>query len=279
MRGRACPLIPRCSPLRPPLSAKRARPLKGRVRPPGDKSISHRAFCSAFSPAARRRSKGCSRATTCCGPARLARRSARRSSGARRVHGGFRGPGLGAILSPRGNARFRQRRHRLRLMMGVVGGHGMTATFDGDASLRKRPMRRILDPLRLMGAAGPVRGGRRTLSDRAQGRPRSGAHRISHAGRLGADQVGRAARRASTRAGKTTVIEAEASRDHTEKMLAHFGAEVTVTSEGRRAANRRSSAARNCVRRPWLFPPTRRRPRSPSSPPRSFQVRTSWSRA
>ena len=82
-----------------------------------------------------------------------------------------------------------------RLMMGVVGGHGITATFDGDASLRKRPMGRILDPLRLMGAEVLVAGGGRALPDRAQGRPRPRADPLPDAGRLGADQVGRAARR------------------------------------------------------------------------------------
>src|SRR5277367_7102740 len=64
----------------------------------------------------------------------------------------IRGPGLGAILPPRETLDFGNAGTGSRLMMGVVGGHGITATFDGDASLRKRPMRRILDPLRLMGA-------------------------------------------------------------------------------------------------------------------------------
>ena len=64
----------------------------------------------------------------------------------------IRGPGLGAILPPRETLDFGNAGTGSRLMMGVVGGHGITATFDGDASLSKRPMRRILDPLRLMGA-------------------------------------------------------------------------------------------------------------------------------
>jgi 3-phosphoshikimate 1-carboxyvinyltransferase len=64
----------------------------------------------------------------------------------------IRGLGIGALLPPRETLDFGNAGTGCRLMMGVVGGHGITATFDGDASLRKRPMRRILDPLRLMGA-------------------------------------------------------------------------------------------------------------------------------
>ena len=62
------------------------------------------------------------------------------------------GLGVGAILAPRAALDFGNAGTGSRLMMGVVGGHGDPATFDGDASLRKRPMRRVLDPLRLMGA-------------------------------------------------------------------------------------------------------------------------------
>ena len=88
----------------------------------------------------------------CLGPARLARHSGavteRLAPGQWRI----RGPGIGALPPPREMLDFGNAGTGCRLMMGVVGGHGITATFDGDASLRKRPMRRILDPLRLMGA-------------------------------------------------------------------------------------------------------------------------------
>ena len=80
-------------------------------------------------------------------------------------------------------------------MMGVVGGHGIAATFDGDASLRKRPMRRILDPLRLMGAQvlAEAEGGRCPIT--LQAAPPTRRPSSIDAGRLGADQVGGAARR------------------------------------------------------------------------------------
>ncbi len=152
-------------------------------------------FCSACSPAARPWSRACSRATTCCAPAQaceaLGATVERLAAGRWRI----RGPGLGALVPPRDTLDFGNAGTGSRLMMGVVGGHGITATFDGDASLRKRPMNRILDPLKLMGAEVLAAGRGRPLPDHAQGRARPGPDPLPHAGRLGADQVGRAARR------------------------------------------------------------------------------------
>ena len=119
-----------------------------------------------------------------------------------------------------------------RLVMGAVAGCPSRATFDGDASLRKRPMQRILDPLELMGARALEHARRRPAAAHARRRARSDPDRLSHAGALGADQVGGAARR-PCRAGRNDGDrEREASRDHTERLLAHFGAEVTVEAEG-----------------------------------------------
>ena len=150
-----------------PLSAKRARPLKGRVRPPGDKSISHRAFLLGLLACGETKVEGLLEGDDVLRTGKACQALGavieRRGPGAWRI----RGPGLGALLAPRETIDFGNAGTGCRLMMGVVGGHGITATFDGDASLRKRPMRRILDPLRLMGAAGSVRSRRRALSDRA----------------------------------------------------------------------------------------------------------------
>ena len=135
-----------------PLSAKRARPLKGRLRPPGDKSISHRAFLLGLLACGETKVEGLLegddvlRTGKACQA--LGAVTERVGPGAWRI----RGPGIGAVLAPREPLDFGNAGTGCRLMMGVVGGHGITATFDGDASLRKRPMRRILDPLRLMGA-------------------------------------------------------------------------------------------------------------------------------
>jgi 3-phosphoshikimate 1-carboxyvinyltransferase len=116
-------------------------------------------------------------------------------------------------------------------MMGVVGGHGVTATFDGDASLRKRPMGRVLDPLRLMGAQvlSEADGGRCPIVLKGARDPAPILYRTP----VPSAQIKSAVLLAGLNArGVTTVVEAEASRDHTEKMLAHFGAEVKVTAEG-----------------------------------------------
>ena len=135
-----------------PLSAKRARPLKGRVRPPGDKSISHRAFLFGLLTCGETKVEGLLEGDDVLGAGKacqaLGAEIERLAPGQWRV----RGPGIGALPPPRETLDFGNAGTGCRLMMGVVGGHGITATFDGDASLRKRPMRRILDPLRLMGA-------------------------------------------------------------------------------------------------------------------------------
>ena len=128
-------------------------------------------------------------------------------------------------------------------MMGVVGGHGVVATFDGDASLRKRPMRRILDPLRLMGAQvlAEAEGGRCPITLRGALDPAPILYRTP----VASAQIKSAVLLAGLNArGRTTVVESEASRDHTEKMLAHFGAEVSVEAEGRRAAHHARRAPR-----------------------------------
>ena len=142
-----------------------------------------------------------------------------------------RGPGLGAILPPRETLDFGNAGTGSRLMMGVVGSHGITATFDGDASLRKRPMRRILDPLRLMGAEvlSEAEGGRCPIVLKGARDPAPIEYRTP----VASAQIKSAVLLAGLNApGATTVIEAQASRDHTEKMLALFGAEVAVAPEG-----------------------------------------------
>ena len=116
-------------------------------------------------------------------------------------------------------------------MMGVVGGHDIVGVFDGDASLRKRPMRRVLDPLRLMGAQvlEEAEGGRCPITLKGAGEPAPILYRTP----VASAQIKSAVLLAGLNArGTTTVVESEASRDHTEKMLAHFGAEVRVETEG-----------------------------------------------
>ena len=132
--------------------------------------------------------------------------------------------GIGTLLAPRETLDFGNAGTGSRLMMGVVGGHGIAAAFDGDASLRKRPMRRILDPLVADGRGGSGAGGGRTLPDSAEGHAASRLP-IEYRTPVASAQIKSAVLLAGLNSpGRTVVDRAEASRDHTEKMLAHFGA-------------------------------------------------------
>src|SRR6202453_4425073 len=216
------PVIPRA------LSAHRNGPLRGRVRPPGDKSISHRAFIFGLLTRGRTEIEGLLE-----GDDVLRTGEACKALGAtiERLGEGrwsVAGPGLGALLAPRD---FGTAGTGARLMIGVVGGHDIVGVFDGDASLRKRPMRRVLEPLQLLGAQvlAEAEGGRCPIALKGAGEPAPILYRTP----VASAQIKSAVLLAGLNArGTTTVVEAEASRDHTEKMLAHFGAEVRVEPEG-----------------------------------------------
>jgi len=223
---------PHASPAAPLLATRGAR-LSGRFRPPGDKSISHRAFLFGLLTRGETTVEGLLEGDDVL---RTGKACEALGAAVERLAPGrwrIRGPGLGALLPPRDTLDFGNAGTGSRLMMGVVGGHGVTATFDGDSSLRKRPMNRILDPLRLMGAevlseAGGG-GGRCPITLKGARDPAPILYRTP----VASAQIKSAVLLAGLNArGTTTVVEAEASRDHTEKMLAHFGAEVNVTPEG-----------------------------------------------
>jgi 3-phosphoshikimate 1-carboxyvinyltransferase len=110
----------------------------------------------------------------------------------------------------------------VRLMMGAIATSPVTATFTGDASLRKRPMRRVLEPLELFGAEAAAReGGRLPITLTGARNPVPVTYRLP----VPSAQVKSAVLLAGLNApGETTVLEGEATRDHTERMLAHFGA-------------------------------------------------------
>jgi 3-phosphoshikimate 1-carboxyvinyltransferase len=214
-----------------PLTARRAGALKGRARVPGDKSISHRALIFGALTVGETRISGLLEGEDVINTAKVMRALGatveRTGEGRWRVHG----VGVGGFREPDGVLDFGNSGTGCRLVMGAVAGCPITATFDGDASLRKRPMRRILDPVALIGAHA-VRvsdGGRLPLTLAGARDPIPVVYRTP----VPSAQIKSAVLLAALAApGETTVIESEASRDHTEKMLKHFGAEVRIEAEG-----------------------------------------------
>ena len=214
-----------------PALARRSPALKGRVRVPGDKSVSHRSLIFGALTVGETRISGLLEGedvlNTAKACAALGADVERIGEGEWRVHG----VGVGGLRAPEGVLDFGNAGTGSRLMMGVVAGNPITATFDGDASLRRRPMRRILDPLEQMGVAvvDAADGGRLPLTLKG---PQELVP-ITYESPVASAQIKSAVLLAGLGApGETTVIEKEASRDHTERMLTHFGAEVTVEPYG-----------------------------------------------
>jgi 3-phosphoshikimate 1-carboxyvinyltransferase len=213
-----------------PLTARRNGPLAGRARVPGDKSISIRALILGALAVGETRIDGLLEGEDVINTAQTLR-----VLGAELERTGdkqwlVRGVGVGGFAEPAATLDFGNSGTGCRLMLGAVAGCPVTATFDGDASLRKRPMRRVLDPLERIGA--------RTLASTDGRLPLTlaGARDpipIVFRPPVPSAQLKSAALLAGLAApGETVVIEAEATRDHTEKMLSHFGAQVRVEPEG-----------------------------------------------
>ena len=214
-----------------PLTARRAGALKGRARVPGDKSISHRALIFGALTVGETRISGLLEGEDVLNTAKAMRALGatveRVAEGQWRVHG----VGVGGFRAPEGVLDFGNSGTGCRLVMGAVAGCPVTATFDGDASLRTRPMKRILDPLELIGAhaLSVTDGGRLPLTLAGARDPIPIVYRTL----VPSAQIKSAVLLAGLAApGETTVVENEASRDHTERLLKHFGAEVRVEAEG-----------------------------------------------
>ncbi|WP_336489870.1 3-phosphoshikimate 1-carboxyvinyltransferase [Methylobacterium nigriterrae] len=225
-----------------PLTASPGAALRGALRPPGDKSISHRAMILGLLAIGETRVEGLLEGDDVLRTAAAAKAL---GAGVERLGEGrwlVRGVGIGGLSDPDGTLDFANAGTGSRLMMGVVGGQPVTATFDGDASLRKRPMRRILDPLVRMGTQvlDEAEGGRVPLTLRG---PRE-AIPITYETPAASAQIKSAVLLAGLNApGITTVIEREATRDHTERMLRLFGAEVSVERHGEGGHGRRIALA------------------------------------
>jgi 3-phosphoshikimate 1-carboxyvinyltransferase len=198
---------------------------------PGDKSISHRALILGALAVGETRICGLLEGEDVINTGNAMRAMGatveRTGEGAWRVHG----VGVGGLREPSVVLDFGNSGTGCRLVMGAVAGCPITATFDGDASLRRRPMRRILDPIGRIGArAVSVADGDRLPITLAGARD---AVPIVYRTPVPSAQIKSATLLAGLAApGETVVIESEASRDHTERMLAHFGAEVGVEHDG-----------------------------------------------
>jgi 3-phosphoshikimate 1-carboxyvinyltransferase len=214
-----------------PLEARSSGPLAGKVRVPGDKSISHRALILGALAVGPTRISGLLEGEDVLNTAK-----AMRALGATIERTGdfawsVRGVGVAGFAPPQVPLDFGNSGTGCRLVMGAVAGCPITAVFDGDASLRSRPMRRVLDPLELMGArvGESGQGGRLPLTLNGARDPLPILYRTP----VASAQIKSAVLLAGLAApGITTVIEAEASRDHTELMLKHFGADIVSTREG-----------------------------------------------
>jgi 3-phosphoshikimate 1-carboxyvinyltransferase len=212
-----------------PLEARRSGPLKGRVSIPGDKSISHRAVILGALALGETKISGLLEGddvlATISAMRRLGAHVAQDGEGEWRVHG----VGTGGWFEPETMLDFGNSGTGARLVMGAVATTGIVAGFTGDASLRGRPMRRVLDPLTKFGATYSAReGGLIPLMIAGTSQPIC----IDHQVEVASAQVKSALLLAALGApGRTRISQLALTRDHTERMLKAFGAEI-VTEQG-----------------------------------------------
>jgi 3-phosphoshikimate 1-carboxyvinyltransferase len=208
------------------LTARRSGPLRGRIAVPGDKSISHRALMLGAAAIGETIVTGLLEAEDVLNTARamaaLGATVRRGDDGRWHVHG----TGVGGFVAPREPLDFGNSGTGARLAAGLIATTPITATLTGDASLMGRPMGRIIEPLSRMGArieAAP--GGRMPIVVHGATRPVPIEYRLP----VASAQVKSATLLAALNTpGRTTVIEPEATRDHTERMLKAFGARISV---------------------------------------------------
>ncbi len=221
------------SPVAPrPARAHRAATFAGTVRVPGDKSISHRALMFGALASGRTRITGLLEGEDVINTAKVVELL---GCPARKIGDVWEvlGRGVGGLAQPAGDLEFGNSGTGCRLMMGVVAGHDVQVRMTGDASLSKRPMRRVLDPLKTMGVK--IIDDRETLPMTLRGSSR--LIPIVYETPVPSAQVKSAVLLAGLAAsGATTVIEKEATRDHTERMLRYFGAEIATDHRGGKTA-------------------------------------------
>ena len=212
-----------------PAAFKADAPLRGRVTVPGDKSISHRALMLSALAIGESRIEGLLE-----GEDVLATAAALRAMGADIVRGAdgtwiVHGVGVGGLLQPGQALDMGNSGTSTRLLMGLLASHGLTAAFTGDASLSRRPMGRVIDPLSQMGAeftSSP--GGTLPLMMRGACPAIPIAYRLP----VASAQVKSAILLAGLNTpGVTRVIEPVPTRDHSERMLRGFGARIEIETD------------------------------------------------
>jgi 3-phosphoshikimate 1-carboxyvinyltransferase len=214
-----------------PLTARRpSTPLTGQIAVPGDKSISHRALMFGALAVGETRITGLLE-----GEDVLRTAAAMRALGADITRDGaawlVSGRGIGGLTPPEDVLDMGNSGTAARLLAGILATHDFYSVMTGDASLRKRPMGRVIEPLKLSGAAFTARAGNRlplTIQGARDALP------ISYRLPVASAQVKSAVLLAGLNArGITEVDEPEPTRDHSELMLRHFGAQVQVTQNGK----------------------------------------------
>ena len=211
-----------------PAKSKKSADLSGHIRIPGDKSISHRSLMFGALASGQTRISGLLEGDDVIHTA-----NAMRAMGAKITKDNdvyvIHGTGNGCLLEPEQPLDFGNAGTGARLTMGLVGTYAMKTRFIGDASLSKRPMGRILDPLRLMGVQVEAsEGDRLPLTLWGAVTPNPITYRVP----MASAQVKSAVLLAGLNTpGITTVIEPVMTRDHTEKMLVGFGADLEVETD------------------------------------------------
>ncbi len=205
-------------------------PLSGTIRVPGDKSISHRTLMIGALAVGESRIRGLLE-----GEDVLATAAAMRALGAdiAREKDGLwliSGRGIGGLSEPANVLDMGNSGTAARLLSGILATHPIFSVLTGDASLRARPMRRVIDPLRASGAHFTARaGGLMPLAIEGTADALPLAYRVP----VASAQVKSAVLLAGLNArGRTEVEEPTATRDHTENLLRHFGAEISVAAQG-----------------------------------------------
>ncbi len=211
------------------MASERSQPLRGTVRVPGDKSISHRALMLGALSSGCTRIKGLLEAEDVLNTARAVAALGAPTKKTDDNTWQVLGRGIGGLSEPSGPLDFGNSGTGTRLMMGVIAGHPMTATLTGDASLTRRPMGRVLTPLKQMGLQ-VLDGNHDTLPLTIRGS--SALVPISYQLPVASAQLKSAILLAGlAAAGETTVI-SEQTRDHTERMMRFFGARVRSERHG-----------------------------------------------